>query len=326
MRCVVYNQFGAPGEVLGVAEVPMPEPRRGEVRVKMRLAPIHNHDLWTIDGTYGQLPALPARCGTEAMGTVDAIGEGVTALKVGQRVAGGAGATWADFYTAHAGSLVPLPDSVGDDVACQMVLMPLSARLLLEIMGVKPGDWIVQNAANGAVGKMVAVFAADMGVNVVGLVRRNAAVDELSALGISNVVSTDEPDWRERVKAVTGGKPIIRGVESVGGDGARMVLEVMGDGSTLYSFGDLTSTPMRIPAGKVIFNNIKIEGFWLARLWPKTPPEMIGRLIGEIVGKAAAGKLGLSVEQRFDLADARLASVAARTMGRTGKIVLTGAA
>src|SRR6476659_10045496 len=90
MRALIHTAFGDPAEVLEVAERPLPEPGPGQVRVRTLLSPIHNHDLWTIRGTYGFKPELPAASGTEAVGVVDALGEGVEGLRVGQRVSGGA--------------------------------------------------------------------------------------------------------------------------------------------------------------------------------------------------------------------------------------------
>jgi NADPH:quinone reductase-like Zn-dependent oxidoreductase len=77
MRAIVHHRFGEPSDVLGVEDVPLPEPGPGEVRIRVTASPIHNHDLWTIRGTYGFKPKLPARAGTEAVGVVDALGEGV---------------------------------------------------------------------------------------------------------------------------------------------------------------------------------------------------------------------------------------------------------
>ena len=73
MRAIVHHEFGDPAQVLGVEEVPLPEPGPREVRLRVLLSPIHNHDLWTIRGTYGYKPELPARAGTEAVGIVDAL-------------------------------------------------------------------------------------------------------------------------------------------------------------------------------------------------------------------------------------------------------------
>ena len=260
--------------------------------------------------------------GTEALGVVEAVGEGVTNLRPGQRVAGGAAAAWAEFYLVDARRAVPVPDSIGDETAAQLVSMPLSAKLLLEVMGVKRGDWIIQNAANGAVGKLLVAFGADLGVNVVGLVRRDAGLAELAVAGIGNVVSTETPGWAERVKAVTGGAPIVRGLESIGGKAADEMLGVMAEGSTIYSFGALSGRPLQISAENLLFKQAKIEGFWLARLVQTTPPEVLGRLIGEIVAKAAAGKLVLPVGGIFDLDQVAEAARAAVEPGRAGKVML----
>lgn len=324
MRALSFDSFGSPSKVLSEIERPMPEPGPGQVRVKLILAPIHNHDLMIITGHYGYKPPLPHAPGTEAVGIVDKLGEGVTNLKVGQRVAGSGSSTWAEYYLGDARRLVPVPDSISDEVACQMISMPLSARLLLEVMEITAGDWIIQNAANGAVGKMLVGFGRDLGINVVGLVRRDAGIAELAEAGIDRIVSTEAEGWQDRVKATTGGAPIIRGLESIGGKAADEMLGVMAEGSRIYSFGALSGRPLQVSAENLLFKSVRIEGFWLQRLGQTTPPEMLGRLIGEIVRKAAVGKLDLEVGGRFGLGDYAAAVDAATTAGRPGKIVFTG--
>ena len=97
MRALVQPRFGDPSEVLTVQDVPAPEPGPGQVLVRVLLSPIHNHDLWTVRGSYGFKPEMPARAGTEAVGVVEALGEGVSGLEVGQRVAtGGTFGAWAE--------------------------------------------------------------------------------------------------------------------------------------------------------------------------------------------------------------------------------------
>jgi NADPH:quinone reductase-like Zn-dependent oxidoreductase len=158
MRSIIYQSFGVPEQVLELGERPLPEPGPGQVRLRMVLSPIHNHDLMTAAGSYGFKPELPATGGTEALGVVDALGEGVSNLAIGQRVTGGGQATWSEFYLADAARLVPVPDSIADETACQLISMPLSAKMIIHELGLKRGDWLVQNAANGAVGKLVARF------------------------------------------------------------------------------------------------------------------------------------------------------------------------
>lgn len=140
MRAIVQHEFGDPARVLTVEERPLPEPGQGEVRVRTVLSPIHNHDLWTIRGTYGFKPTLPAGAGTEAVGVVDALGDGVEALAVGQRVVtGGTFGVWAEAFVAPAAALIPVPDGLSDEVASQLVAMPFSALSLLDFLDVKPG-------------------------------------------------------------------------------------------------------------------------------------------------------------------------------------------
>ncbi|WP_218682706.1 alcohol dehydrogenase catalytic domain-containing protein, partial [Microbacterium sp. BF1] len=161
MRALIHSRFGEAEDVLAVEERPVPEPAAGQVRLRIVLSPIHNHDLWTVRGTYGFKPELPAASGTEALGIVDALGEGVEHLAVGQRVAtGGTFGAWAEYIVANAAGLIPVPDSLSDESAAQLVSMPFSTISLLQFLDVNEGDWIVQNAANGAVGRMLAQLGA----------------------------------------------------------------------------------------------------------------------------------------------------------------------
>src|SRR3546814_18774322 len=100
--------------------------------------------------------------------------------------------------------VIPMPDAIADETAAQLVAMPLSALMLLEFLQVGRGQWIVQNAANGAVGKTLAMLAAPRGIPVLGLVRRDDGVRELAALGVATVLSTATPDWMDAAKALHG--------------------------------------------------------------------------------------------------------------------------
>ena len=324
MKRAIYSEFGMPERVLRTENVERPQPGPGQVLVRMVLSPVHNHDLMTIAGQYGFKPSLPAVPGTEAVGVVEALGEGVTHLKVGQRVAGGAEKTWADYYVAAAARLVPVPESVNDETACQLVSMPLSTKMLLDTLDVKPGDWIAINAANGAVGKLLAQYGKEKGVNVLGLVRRDAAVAELAALGFKTVVATEGEGWQDRVRAITGGAPIIRGIESLGGDGAAQLSSILADGAQLVSFGAMTGRPLKISAGELLFRNITVKGFWGAK--PPVKPERIGELLGELVRDAAAGKLVLDIEAAYPISDVAEAVRASGEPGRKGKIAIRGSA
>jgi NADPH:quinone reductase-like Zn-dependent oxidoreductase len=324
MRSAFYETFGPPQQVLRMGERDKPVAGPGQVLVRMVLSPIHNHDLATIGGNYGFKPALPAVPGTEAVGVVEALGDGVAHLSVGQRVAGGAAETWAEYYLADAQRLVPVPDSVSDETACQLVSMPLSAKMLLVDLNIQKGDWIVQNAGNGAVGKLVAQFGPQQGINVVSLVRRDAAVAELAALGIGNVVSTESAGWQERVRAITGGAPIVRAVDSLGGAGSDQVVEVAAQGAELVSFGAMTGAPITLTPAQLLFKGLTVRGFWGAK--PRLAGEVIGRLLGELVAGAAKGELVLPIEAEFPIAEVAKAVAASGEPGRKGKVAIRGSA
>ena len=323
MRALVQPRFGDPAEVLSVQEVPDPVPGPGQALVRVLLSPIHNHDLWTARGSYGFKPEMPARAGTEAVGVVEALGEDVDGLAVGQRVAtGGSFGAWAELIVAPAAGLVPVPDGLSDEAASQLVSMPFSAIALLDFLEVSEGDWIVQNAANGAVGRLVAQLAEARGVHVLGLVRRTDGVAELAEQGIERVVATDDDGWRERVREIVGDAPIVAGVDSVGGSSAGDVVSLLAEDGVLVVFGAMASPTMEIGSGDVIFKQVVIKGFWGSKVFGAMSREKRAALMGELVSGIGSGALTLPVEKVYGLDEIADAARANGAPGRRGKILL----
>ncbi|MBS3017633.1 Mycocerosic acid synthase [Comamonas sp. PE63] len=323
MRSAIHTTFGEPSEVLELMDRPIPQPGAGEVRIKTLLAPIHNHDLWTIRGSYGYKPELPAIGGSEAVGIVDALGEGVVGPTVGQRVTvAGVHNTWAEYFLAPANVLVPMPPAIPDEAAAQIIAMPLSALMLLEFLNVESGQWIVQNTANGAVGKTLAMLAKARGVHVLNLVRRDAGVQELAGLGIGNALSTAQPDWQERARAILGGSMARAAVDSIGGSASASLLGLLGEEGTLVSFGTMAGEPMHIDSGSLIFKQATVKGFWGSKVSQAMTPDNKRRLIGELLQRVLSGELKLPAEAIFDLNDAAQAAAASLLPGRKGKVLL----
>src|SRR3954447_2724896 len=323
MRSAIHSSFGEPADVLVAGDSSVPQPRPNEVRIKTILSPIHNHDLWTVRGSYGFKPELPAIGGSEAVGTIDAIGDGVTGATIGQRVAvASVHGTWAEYFVAPAAGLVPVPDAISDEAAAQLIAMPFSAISLLEFLEVKSGDWVIQNTANGAVGKTLAVLAAARGVHVVNLVRRDAGVDERSALGISNAVSTATEGWQKQVRAITGGAPIRAAVDSIGGKASNELLSLLGEDGLLVSFGTAAGEPMELSSGELIFKQAVVKGFWGAKVSAAMPAATKVRLIGELLRLVATGELKLPIEGIFGLERIADAVKASLTPGKAGKVLL----
>ncbi|KHK97092.1 NADPH:quinone oxidoreductase [Microbacterium mangrovi] len=323
MRAIIHHEFGDPAEVLGVEDVPLPEPGPREVRLRVLLAPIHNHDLWTIRGSYGYKPDLPARSGTEAVGIVDAIGDEVEGIQVGQRVAtGGTFGVWSEFAIAKAGAVVPVPDGIPDEVAAQLISMPFSAIALVDYLGVGSGDVIVQNTANGTVGRLVAQIAASRGIRVIGLVRRESDVEELAASGIPDVVATVGDGWRARVLELAGAKPIVAAVDSVGGSASGDLVHLLGEGGTLVSFGAMASDRMELSSGEIIFKQLTVKGFWGSKVSAAMDAATRRALFGELFQLVGAGRLSLPVDSIHSFDDVRAAVDASVTPGRVGKVLL----
>lgn len=323
MRSATYNEFGKPTDVLSLGDRPIPEPKANEVRVKTILASIHNHDLLTIRGQYGFKPELPAIAGSEAVGVIDAIGSEVTDLTVGQRVAAASvQATWAEYFVAPADMVFAVPDSLDDDMAAQLVAMPLSALMLLEFLAVKSGQWVIHNAANGAVGKSLAMLAAARGVKTINVVRSSDALAELEAIGVKNNVNSEEDDWKAQVKSILGDDKISAAVDSVGGENSGELLSLLGHGGTFAVFGAMSGKPMMLNPTDVIFKQATLKGFWGSKLSQEMSVENKQRLVDELIERAIDGKLQLPVEATFDLADISKAVDGKLQSSKHGKVLL----
>lgn len=323
MRSATYDHFGRPTEVLSLGDRPIPEPKATEVRVKMVLASIHNHDLLTIRGKYGFKPEMPAIAGSEAVGVVDAVGSEVKKLKVGQRVAAASvQATWAEYFVADEDMVFAIPESLDDEMAAQLIAMPLSALMLLEFLEVQSGQWIIHNAANGAVGKSLAMLAAARGVKTINVVRSKEAIEELEAIGVKNNVNTDEEDWKEQVKSILGEDKISAAVDSVGGENSGDLLSLLGHGGVFAVFGAMSGKPMVLNPTHVIFKQATLKGFWGSKLSQEMSASNKQRLIDELIDRAVDGKLKLPVEAVFDLADVVKAVDGKLQSGKNGKVLL----
>ncbi|MUG32486.1 zinc-binding dehydrogenase [Psychrobacter sanguinis] len=323
MRAASYTQFGKPSDVLEIVDVPTPEPAPHEVRIKTVLATIHNHDLITIRGQYGDKPNLPAIAGSEALGVVDAIGSEVEGFEVGQRVAAASvHATWAEYFTAPAKMVFPIADAIDDEIAAQLIAMPLSALMLLEFLELKAGQWALLNAANGAVGKSFAMLAAARGVNSISLVRRAEAANSLKELGVAHVVDVSESDWQDQVRKIVGAAQIDAAVDSLGGEASNDLLTLLGSGGTLVSFGVMAGQPMVLNPSNLIFKEVVVKGFWGSKTSREMSLDNKLRLIDELKQRVLEGTLSLPVHAIYTLDDITTAVSGEVQKGKKGKVLL----
>ena len=155
MRAALIKAFGEPTEVLELADVPEPSgPAAGEVLVGVEYAPINMNDLYVIQGAFPVRPSLPSVVGNEGVGRVLAVGSGVEHLKVGDRVLIPLYAfSWRERLVVPATGLFSLPEAEPQQLAILGINPPTASLLLDEASDLKPGDWVVQNAANSGVGR-----------------------------------------------------------------------------------------------------------------------------------------------------------------------------
>lgn len=322
MRAAVYDEYGEPATVLHTKEVTKPQPKEHEVLVKTTLAAVHNHDVSTVQGRYGVRPALPAIGGSEAVGVVEAVGAAVTSVKPGARVAvAGAQGTWAEYFTAPATSAVVVPDDIADEAAAQLISMPVSAHILVADLGLQPGDWFAMNTANGVVGIIADSVAKSKGLHMLKIVRRDEAKRQLEALGMEHVVSTEHSGWRDEVKRATGGEPIKSGIDCIGGSAAGDLLDLLGYGGQLVSFGCLEGKPLELSAQHFIFNAKTVRGFWLRDGVKRQGHAAFAEAVQATLRDVRAGKLTLSAQAVVPLDDIRKAIVASLSH-KKGKVLV----
>jgi len=226
-------------------------------------------------GNYGYKPDLPgAIARSEALGTIEAVGAGVVASMIGAWVTvAGVHGTWAEYFVAPASRVLPLAEAISDTVGAQLIAMPFSALSLLEMLRARKGDWIVQTAANGAVGKVTATLAKARGIRLLNLVRRSAAVAESMGLGMENILSTSDGGWKDAARKIIGKAGAVSAVDSVGGDMASDRVDLLGDDGELVVFGTATGAPISVSSGALILKQITVKGFWGSRVSQNMDPE-----------------------------------------------------
>lgn len=329
MKRAEYTRRGpVPQDVIAVVERETPIPSAGEALIEVLAAPINPSDVLTLTGDYGSLPPLPAIGGNEGAGRIAAVGAQVQGLRVGQTVLLPVGSgTWATHIIAQAKTLMPLPDADerggADPVQLAMITVnPPTARLLLtEFIDLKPGDWVLQNAANSAVGGYLVQLAKQRGSKTVNVVRRASAVAAVERQG-GDVVLVDGDDLSERIKAATDGAAIRLGIDAVGGMATERLAQSLASGGTLVNYGAMGGEPCTISPASLIFRGIALRGFWLAWWFRQATPQVRAALFGELAGLIAERKLSARVQATYGIEDIRDAVAAAASGERDGKIVV----
>ncbi|KAG9016702.1 mitochondrial 2-enoyl thioester reductase [Tulasnella sp. 427] len=273
-RALVYQKNGTPAEVLRAQTFePLEKPGPSQVRVKLLLSPINPADINVIEGVYPDAPILRTGLiphdkaaprsgydtekplfigGNEAVGVITDAGIGVEGFKAGDRVIFDKSqlGAWATYQNVEAAQVAKVDDDISDVAAATMRINPPTALLMLRsFTSLQPGDWIIQNGANSAVGQSVIQIAAALGINTINLVRNRTNINELlirlHALGATRVLTYDEladKAMKKEIKGWTNGKPINLGLNCVGGR----------DTTTMVGYLGYQPFPLKEPGHEIV--------------------------------------------------------------------------
>jgi NADPH2:quinone reductase len=315
------HETGGP-EVLKWEEVEVREPGPGEVLLRQQAAGLNFIDVYHRTGLYPQtLPFVP---GVEGAGTVEAVGEGVTSVKAGDRVAyAGPIGGYAEQRLIAADRLAPVPDGIELELAAAVMLQGMTARMLLRSIGqVKAGDTILIHAAAGGVGLLVCQWASALGATVIGTVSTDEKAELARAHGCHHPIVYTREDFVAAVARITDGAKCRLVYDSVGRDTFMGSLDCLKPQGMLVSFGQSSGPVEPFPVGLLAQKG----SLFLTRptLFDYTADAAeLRESAGELFGMILAGRLRPEIKQRFTLKDAAEAHRALEARKTIGSTVLT---
>jgi NADPH:quinone reductase-like Zn-dependent oxidoreductase len=319
---VTYRRSGDPAEVLAAADIgEPPPPGAGQLRVQVSAFPIHPGDLLAVSAP--QTVGGEQIAGIEATGVVAEVGAGVSGFSPGGRVTffphqG----SWREVVNVDAAIAVPVPDSVPDEVAVQMLCNPITALMLRRAaqqhFGVGFDGVVLNNAAASSVGRLFTAIAERHKIATVSIVRSEQRAELLrDRFPTVPVVSTADQGWIAQVHTAAAGRPIPVALDPVGGIAANDLLSALSPGGTLIIYGSLAQEPIPLHAATVLQSALGVRGLTINRWLTATSVEQRASDV------ASAVMLAMGMPQHFDVAAIypldRIAD-AVRQIGQPGKV------
>jgi len=317
---VSYSKFGLPGEVLDIEPLSLVKPGRGEVAIRLLASPINPVDGIIIMGHFSSLPQLPEVPGVEGVGEIYAIGESVDKSLINKRVRmpqeSGA---WRDSVTAKVDELMFVSNDVDLKMASMAFINPPTAwGLLHNYVALKPGDWIVQNAANSGVGICVIQLAKHFGFKTINIVRDLSWEKPLMEMG-ADVVLKEGSEWYKDPKYMSTAKLALN---PVGGTSIAELINLLAPNGVHVSYGGLSSEPSIVPVFDLMVKNITMNGFILFNYFASLPQKAVQDIMDNLFDFMKKGIIDIPVEKTYLLQDVKKAIAHAEGYHRKGKILL----
>jgi NADPH2:quinone reductase len=321
VKAIRFSRTGGP-EVLHLENIAMPPPGPGEARVRHTAIGVNFIDIYHRSGLYPV--ALPSGLGIEAAGVVEALGEGVSDLKIGARVgyAPGPMGSYAEAANIPAARLVRLPDSVGDETAVAALLKGMTAQYLLtRTYAVNPGETILWHAAAGGVGLIACQWAKHLGATVIGTVGSTEKIAPAKEAGCDHVLLTTDPDWPKQVREITGGEGVPVVYDSIGRATWAGSLDSLAVRGLMASFGNASGVVPEFSLGLLAAKGSLFVTRPTIAHYTRDGREL-QETADDLFAVIASGAVKIQVNQKFALADAAKAHQALESRQTTGATVL----
>lgn len=320
MQKIVVHEYGEP-DVMKLEEAPIPEPGPGQLRIKIEAIGLNYIDTYKRSGAYkGALPMTP---GEEAAGVIDAVGEGVTEFKVGQRAAYSfVQGAYAQYSIIPAEKALLVPDNLDTQTAAAALLQGMTAHYLThDTFPLGRGHTALIHAAAGGTGQLVVQMAKLRGARVIATVGSAEKAALVRDLGADEVIIYTQQDFEAEVKRLTGGKGVDVVYDSVGKDTFDKGLNLLRPRGYMVLFGQASGAvgpldPQVLNAkGSIYLTRPSLGHYLLDRA------ELVYRA-NDVFSRAASGALKVRIDRRFPLADAAEAHRALTSRGTAGKVLL----
>jgi NADPH2:quinone reductase len=320
MKAVVFEKIGGP-EVLKIAEIPKPEAKPGMVLIKVRAAGINFADTLFRQGQYMMQPKFPDTPGLECAGVIEAVGEGVTNLKPGQRVAAMGSKTYAEYALAPATQVVPIPDSMNFEEGAAFPIQMLTAWHMLHTSHkTERGQTVLVHSAAGGVGVVAVQIAKAAGARVIGTVSRDDKVGLVEEHGADEVINYATHDFAEETNRLTGGRGVDLILDAVGATTMEKGLTCLAPFGHLILYGRAGGPPEPLNLFRLFERSVKVSGFTLYAVAPV--PEVMRRGIEESLRLIAEKKVRIVIGKTFPLTQAAEAHRFMESRQSIGKLLL----
>jgi NADPH2:quinone reductase len=305
MRALVVKGHDGGARSLALSEVPVPVPAPGEVLIRVAASPINPNDLLALRGAYEVDKPVGSVAGFEGSGRVVRGAGFMARMLVGRRVSFAAGdrsGAWAELATTSVMRCVPLGADVTDDEGATLLTNPLTASVLVERARREGHRAVVQAAAAGALGRMVARLAAERGLPMIHVVRSAVQVEALRALGAEHVLDSGAANFEAALGALCKQLGATLALDPVGGDLTGILLKALERGGVVRMYGWLSGAPARVDPDELMFRRKRVEGFTMYEWLESTS------LLGQIRTTMGAqgrlrGALATDVRSRVQLED-----------------------